>query len=67
MTCGDVKATGRCARTSRRCVCAVVATQESAERLQVVVEETESRCPVLNLLRDAEVDLQMEWVRDAEG
>lgn len=43
---------------------AVVATDESEERLRAVVEETEIRCPVLNLLRDADVDLQMEWVRD---
>lgn len=43
---------------------AVVATDESEERLRAVVEETEARCPVLNLLRDAAVDLQMEWVRD---
>jgi uncharacterized OsmC-like protein len=43
---------------------AVVATEESEERLQAVVEETEARCPVFNLLRDARVDLRMEWVRD---
>jgi uncharacterized OsmC-like protein len=43
---------------------AVVATDESEERLAAVVEETESRCPVFNLLRDAKVDLEMEWVRD---
>lgn len=44
---------------------AVVATEESEERLGAVVEETEARCPVFNLLRDARVDLQMEWVRDS--
>ncbi len=43
---------------------AVVATDESEERLAAVVEETEARCPVFNLLRDARVDLEMEWVRD---
>lgn len=43
---------------------AVVATDEPEDRLRAVVEETEARCPVLNLLRDASVDLQMEWVRD---
>lgn len=43
---------------------AVVATEESEERLRAVVEETEARCPVFNLLRDADVDLTMEWVRD---
>ena len=43
---------------------AVVATDETEERLAAVVEETEARCPVFNLLRDAKVDLEMEWVRD---
>jgi uncharacterized OsmC-like protein len=43
---------------------AVVATDESEERLRAVVEETEARCPVFNLLCDARVDLQMQWVRD---
>lgn len=42
---------------------AVVATDEPEERLRAVVGETEARCPVLNLLRDASVDLHMEWVR----
>jgi uncharacterized OsmC-like protein len=46
---------------------AVVATEESEDRPRAVVEETEARCPVLNLLRDASVDLQMEWVRDREA
>ena len=44
---------------------AVVATEESEERLRAVVEEAEARCPVLNLLRDADVALTMEWVRDS--
>lgn len=44
---------------------AVVVTDESEERLSEVVEETEARCPVFNLLRDAQVDLRMEWVRDS--
>lgn len=35
-------------------------------RAVVATEETEARCPVLNLLRDAHVDLQMEWVRDTD-
>lgn len=43
---------------------AVVATDESEERLRAVIEETEARCPVFNLLRDAQVDLRMEWVGD---
>jgi uncharacterized OsmC-like protein len=46
---------------------AVVATDEPEERLREVVEETEARCPVLNLLRDAQVDLRMEWVRVTGG
>jgi uncharacterized OsmC-like protein len=46
---------------------AVVATDESEERLCAVVEETEARCPVMNLLRDASVDLRVEWVRDPSG
>ncbi len=44
---------------------AVVATDDSGDLLRAVVEETEARCPVFNLLRDADVDLQMEWGRDA--
>jgi uncharacterized OsmC-like protein len=44
---------------------AVVATDEPEARLTEVVEETEARCPVMNLIRDAHVDLQIEWVRDA--
>jgi uncharacterized OsmC-like protein len=43
---------------------AVVATDESEERLMAVVGETEARCPVMNLLRDGQVDLEIEWVRD---
>jgi uncharacterized OsmC-like protein len=45
---------------------AVVATDEPQDRLAAVVEETEARCPVMNLLRDARVDLRMEWVRDGQ-
>jgi uncharacterized OsmC-like protein len=44
---------------------AVVATDEPEERLAEVVRETEARCPVMNLLRDARVDLRIEWVRDS--
>jgi hypothetical protein len=32
-----------------------------------VIEETEARCPVMNLLLDAKVDLRVEWVRDSSG
>jgi len=45
---------------------AVVATQASPEAFAAVVEETEARCPVMNLLVDADVDLEVEWVRDAD-
>jgi uncharacterized OsmC-like protein len=46
---------------------AVVDTEESDERLREVVEETEARCPVFNLLRDAGVKVEMHWLarRDA--
>lgn len=42
---------------------AVVDTDESEERLREVVEETEARCPVFNLLKDADVRLEMHWLR----
>lgn len=42
---------------------ATVTTEESEERLREVVEETEARCPVFNLLKDAQVKLEMLWVR----
>lgn len=41
---------------------AVVHTYEPEERLRAVVEETEARCPVYNLLRDADVKLAMHWL-----
>jgi len=44
---------------------AVVATDKTAEAMAAVVAETEARCPVMNLLLDASVDLQIQWVRDA--
>ncbi len=43
---------------------AVVATEEPVEALAAVIEETEARCPVMNLLLDAKVNLHIEWVRD---
>jgi uncharacterized OsmC-like protein len=46
---------------------AVVATDEPAEALAAVIEETEARCPVMNLLLDAKVDLRIEWVRHSGG
>jgi len=46
---------------------AVVATTEPMDALAAVIEETEARCPVMNLLLDAKVDLRIEWVRDSAG
>ena len=42
---------------------ATVTTDESEERLAQIVEETERRCPVFNLLSDAGVTLDVLWVR----
>lgn len=42
---------------------AMVDTEEPEDRLQQVIEETEVRCPVFNLLKDANVKLEMLWVR----
>ncbi len=42
---------------------AVVTTDEGEERLAEVVEETEARCPVFNLLEDADVNMVVRWVR----
>jgi uncharacterized OsmC-like protein len=46
---------------------AVVDTDESDERLREVVEETEARCPVFNLLNDAGVRLEMHWLRQSSA
>jgi uncharacterized OsmC-like protein len=47
---------------------AIVATDSSLEALTAVIAETEARCPVMNLLLDAKVDLEISWVREsAEG
>jgi hypothetical protein len=46
---------------------AVVSTAEPPGKLAAVIEETEARCPVLNLLQDARVDLRMDWLRDTDG
>jgi uncharacterized OsmC-like protein len=40
---------------------AIVDTDEPEDRLAAVVEETERRCPVFNLMRDAGVRLDMHW------
>ena len=39
-----------------------VFTDETSERLSAVVEETEVRCPVLNLIKDANVRVEMVWI-----
>lgn len=41
---------------------AVVTTDEPEDRLRAVVEETEARCPVFNLVKDAGVRIEMRWV-----
>jgi uncharacterized OsmC-like protein len=46
---------------------AVVTTGEPMTALAAVIEETEARCPVMNLLLDAKVDLRIEWLRDRGG
>lgn len=46
-------------------VTAEVRTAEPEQRLADVVDVTERRCPVRNLLIDAGVDLSMNWVRVA--
>ncbi|MQA04178.1 MAG: OsmC family peroxiredoxin [Streptosporangiales bacterium] len=43
---------------------AIVVTEEPIERLAEVVEETEARCPVFNLVRDADVDVAVQWVHE---
>ena len=42
---------------------ATVVTSESEERLREIVEETEARCPVYNLINDAGVNLEVRWIR----
>ena len=42
---------------------ATVSTDESEERLRDVAEETEARCPVFNLIRDANVRVDFIWIR----
>jgi putative redox protein len=42
---------------------ATVVTSESEDRLREIVEETEARCPVYNLINDAGVNLEVRWIR----
>jgi uncharacterized OsmC-like protein len=46
-------------------VVATVDTEASEEELRAVVEETERRCPVFNLVTDAGVRCEMRWVHRA--
>ena len=40
----------------------LVDTKETEEKLLEVVKETESRCPVYNLIKDAGVNIQTQWL-----
>jgi uncharacterized OsmC-like protein len=44
-------------------VVATVETEASEAALRAIVEETEARCPVFNLVHDAGVRCEMRWVR----
>lgn len=39
-------------------------TDEDQERIDRVGRAVEERCPVLNLLRDAKVDVKVRWLKD---
>ena len=39
-----------------------IQTNESAERIEKLKNNVEQRCPVSNLVRDAGVDLTIEWI-----
>lgn len=41
----------------------VIHTEESEERIEALKNEVERRCPVLNLLADAGVKVEGEWVK----
>lgn len=43
-----------------------VKTDEDEDRLSEVVKETEARCPVFNLIKDAGVELECVWVRSTQ-
>lgn len=42
----------------------VISTEESNERIAELKDEVEKRCPVYNLLKDAGVPLEANWVRN---
>jgi len=46
---------------------ATVITSQSQEALDELVEEVEARCPVMNLMKDAGVRLDVRWVAVAPG
>ena len=43
-----------------------VKTNEDEGRLLEVVKETEARCPVFNLIKDAGVEIECVWVRSTQ-
>jgi uncharacterized OsmC-like protein len=43
-----------------------VSTEESSSDLAKVVEETEARCPIFNLIKDAGVRIKIVWIRQSE-
>jgi hypothetical protein len=45
-------------------VTVTVTTNYPVQALADVIAETETRCPVMNLLLDMNVDLQIDWVRN---
>ncbi|MDJ0858974.1 MAG: OsmC family protein [Dinoroseobacter sp.] len=40
-----------------------VHTEESEERFQRLTRNVEYRCPVMNLFKSADVDVQVDWIR----
>lgn len=47
---------------------AIVTTDSPLSELEAVIRETGARCPVMNLLLDAKVDLEVDWIREnADG
>ena len=46
---------------------AEITTQEEISFLEKVVDETEARCPVYNLIKDAGVKIETVWVRCSQS
>lgn len=42
-----------------------VHTDETQERFERLIRNVESRCPVMNLFKSADVDVQIDWIRVA--